>query len=126
MTQADLNAYRHRLLDLLRRLGSDRSQLKDEALRGTGGEASGSLSDVPLHLGDLGSHEFEEELTLGLIENEEQLIEGINDALARIEQGTFGRCEACGKAVSRERLHALPYARHCVACARRLQGEANR
>jgi RNA polymerase-binding transcription factor DksA len=124
ISEAEASAYRHRLRALMSRLDRDRSQLKDEALRPTGGEASGGLSDVPLHLADLGSHSFEEELTLGLLENEEQLIEEINAALDRLDQGVYGRCVACGQEVSRERLQALPYARRCVACARNLQRKA--
>src|SRR5262245_45120300 len=94
-TQAERKAYRKCLRALLGRLDRDRAQLKGEALQTTGGEASGGLSDVPLHLADLGSHEFEEDVTLSLLENEERLIEEVNGALARIDQGTFGRCEAC-------------------------------
>jgi RNA polymerase-binding transcription factor DksA len=95
IAKTEIDAYRQRLLALIRRLDRDRSQLQDEALHPTGGEASGSLSDVPLHLADLGSHSFEEELTLGMLENEEQLVEAINAALARMDEGIYGRCEAC-------------------------------
>ncbi len=123
MTPAELNTYRQRLLAMLSRLDRDRSQLKDEALQATGGEASGSLSDVPLHLADLGSHNFEEELTLDLLENEEHLIEEINAALARLDQRIYGRCEACLRKISKGRLKALPYARSCVVCARELEGK---
>jgi len=119
MTQGEIATYRQRLLTLMKRLAGDRSQLKDEALRTTGGEASGGLSDVPLHLGDLGSHEFEEAVTLGLVENEEQIIAEINGALARIEDGTFGRCEECQKPIPKKRLEALPYSRSCIACAQK-------
>lgn len=126
LTQAEKDAYRQRLLALLGRLDRERSQLKDEALQGTGGEASGGLSNVPLHLADLGSHDFEEELTLGLLENEEQLIEQINGALERLEQGVFGRCAACQKPIAKERLQTLPYALHCVECARKFQSQAKR
>jgi RNA polymerase-binding transcription factor DksA len=121
ISEADARAYRHRLLALMSRLGRDRAQLKDEALRPAGGEASGSLSDVPLHLADLGSHSFDEELTLGLLENEEQLIEEINAALERLDQGVYGRCAACQQEIPRDRLQALPYARYCVACTRTRQ-----
>jgi RNA polymerase-binding transcription factor DksA len=121
ISEVEAHAYRNRLLALIGRLDRDRLQLKDEALRPTGGEASGSLSDVPLHPGDLGSHSFEEELTLGLLENEEQLIEEINVALDRLDHGGYGRCESCGQAITKARLQALPYARHCVACARNPQ-----
>jgi RNA polymerase-binding transcription factor DksA len=124
ISEAEAHGHRHRLLALMSRLDRDRSQLKDEALRAAGGEASGGLSDVPLHLADLGSHSFEEELTLGLLENEEQLIEEINAALTRLDEGAYGRCESCRQEIPKDRLKALPYARYCVACARNRQRKA--
>jgi RNA polymerase-binding transcription factor DksA len=104
------------------RLDDERARLKIEALVSCGGEAGGGLSDVPLHPADLGSHAFEEEMTLDLLENEERLIEEVGDALARIDRGAYGRCEACGAQIPRARLRALPYARHCVQCARQAEG----
>ena len=124
MNQAELESYRRKLLELGRRLKGDVSGLESEALRTTGGEASGNLSNTPLHLADLGTDTYEEEIALDLLQNEEQLLEEIAAALDRIERGTFGRCEECGKEIPRERLNALPYTRHCVACARKVQGEA--
>lgn len=123
MTQAEIESYRQRLRALINRLDSDRSDLKDEALQGTGGEASGSLSNVPLHLADLGSRGFEEEVDLTLLENEEQLMEEINAALSRIERGTFGRCEKCRHEITRERLQAVPYTRYCIECSRQLAAQ---
>ena len=124
MTTAEIQYYRRQLLGLKKRLGGDLSELEEEALRGVGGEASGGLSDVPIHPADLGTENYEEEVLLGLLENEDQILTEINDALDRIEQGTFGRCENCGQEIGRERLKALPYARNCVLCARRHEGEA--
>jgi DnaK suppressor protein len=124
MTQADLDAYRQQLLDLRSRLRGDVSHLTTEALRNTGGEASGSLSNTPIHMADLGTDNFEQECTLGLIENEEQALDEIAAALDRIDQHTFGHCEECQKEIPKSRLHALPYTRHCVECARKLQQSA--
>jgi RNA polymerase-binding transcription factor DksA len=126
MTTAEIDAYRQRLLALRKRLDRDESQLREEALRGVGGEASGSLSDVPHHLADLSSRQFEEDVTLSLLENEEQIVREIDGAWARIDTGTFGRCEECREEISRERLRALPYARYCVRCAHRLRARAPR
>jgi RNA polymerase-binding transcription factor DksA len=123
MTSAELEYYRQRLLAMTNRLGGDRLQLAEEARQGTGGEAGGGLSNVPVHLGDLGSHAFEEELTLGLLANEEQLDAEIHSALERMDQGAYGHCDVCRHEISRARLQALPYARHCVACARKCQGQ---
>jgi RNA polymerase-binding transcription factor DksA len=119
-------AHRQRLLTLLRRLARDRSQLRDEALQGVGGEANGGLSDLPLHPADFGSLHSGEDVTLTLLESEEQIIAAINDALERLAAGTFGRCAACGREIAPARLRAVPYTPHCVTCARRQRtaGEA--
>jgi RNA polymerase-binding transcription factor DksA len=99
-------------------LAGDVSSLADEA-RNSEDEASGNLSHVPIHMADLDT--YEREFTLGLLENEEQTLQEVAAALGRIEQGTFGHCEGCWTAIPRDRLHALPYARYCVECARRSQ-----
>ena len=120
MTVPEMDTYRRRLVALADRLSRDVSELEEEALLPTGGEASGGLSDVPLHLGDLGSHQFEEEVTLDMVGKEEQILAEVKEAVERIDAGTFGRCEHCRRPISRERLAAVPYARHCVACAAKL------
>lgn len=121
MTQAELDMYRETLLSLRNRLTGDVSHLADEALRARGGEGSGGLSNAPLHMADLGTDNFEQEFTLNLLQNQEQALTEIDEALERIRQGTFGRCEECAGTIARARLQALPYTRHCVACARKLQ-----
>ncbi len=118
MTPEELDHYRQQLLILGRRITKDVSSLSDEALRRTGGEASGSLSNTPLHPADLGTDSFDQEVSLSLLENEDQTLEAIQAALNRIEQGTFGRCERCHQELSKERLRALPFTPLCVACAR--------
>ncbi len=123
MTETEIAGFRQRLLDLMNRLGQDRSQLKDEALQSAGGEASGGISNWPLHMADLGTHQFEEDLTLTLLESKEQVLAEINRALARMDNGTFGQCEECGKKIPRERLEALPYTGLCLACAQQQEQE---
>lgn len=125
MTKTDLEPWRRRLLALKKRLGADLSQLEEEALRPVGGESSGSLSDVPVHPADLGTENYDVEVGLELLENEAQILKEIDDALARIDQGTYGICENCHREISRERLEAVPYARYCIRCARKFQGQAS-
>ena len=67
MTKAILDAFRQQLLDLRNRLKGDVTNLADEALRKAGGEASGSLSNMPIHMADLGTDNFEQEFTLSLL-----------------------------------------------------------
>jgi RNA polymerase-binding transcription factor DksA len=121
MTNTDRDNYRDHLLALRSRLRGDVSQLTDEALHKAGGEASGSLSNMPIHMADLGTDNFEQEFTLGLLESEEQMLKEIDAALQRIDAGAFGRCEECQRPIPKARLQALIYTRHCVDCARKLQ-----
>jgi DnaK suppressor protein len=121
MTKTELEGYRQSLLTLGRRLGGDFAAVAGEAFRTSGGEASGSLSNAPLHLADLGTDNFEQELTVSLLENAGQALEQIRAALERLAEGTYGRCQECGKTIPRLRLQALPYTPHCVECARKSQ-----
>lgn len=118
LSKTEINAFQKRLLAKLTHLSREQSQLRDEAFQGSGGEASGGISSVPVHLADLGSHESEEDVTLGLLQNEELLMKEIEEALTRIDQKTFGVCESCHKEIGKDRLEAVPYARYCVVCAR--------
>jgi phage/conjugal plasmid C-4 type zinc finger TraR family protein len=72
-------------------------------------------------MADLGTDNYEQEFTLGLLQNQEQALQEISLALDRIDKGTYGRCEECGNPIPKARLQALPHTRHCVACARKLQ-----
>jgi DnaK suppressor protein len=120
MTKTDLESHRRQLLALRDRLSGDVSHLAGEALNSAGDERGGDLSHAPLHMADQGTDNYERENTLHLLANEEQMLREIGAALERIDRGAYGRCEECGAAVPRERLDELPYTRHCVACARKL------
>ena len=115
----DVQSFRKALLGLRSRLMGDLDQLTDEAL---GPESSGNLSNMPLHMADVGTEAYEQEFTLGLIENEQTTLDEINLALERIERGGFGLCQECNEPIARPRLQALPYAKHCIECARKLEG----
>ena len=120
MSKVDVETYRRKILALQKRLQGDVVYLSDEA-RKSSEEASGDLSRVPIHMADLGTDSFEQQVAFTLLGNEEQILKEIFAALDRIEGGTFGSCEACQKPIPKARLEALPYARHCVDCASKSQ-----
>jgi DnaK suppressor protein len=66
------------------------------------------------HIADSASETFMRELDEGLEENAGHVLLEIEAALVRIEEGTYGRCSACGGAISEERLEAVPYATLCI------------
>lgn len=117
----EVESFRQVLVDLRARLRGDLDQMTDEALRRDQPDSSGNLSNVPLHMADVGTENYDQEFTLGLIENEQGTLEQVYEALDRISAGTFGRCQECAEPIARPRLQALPYTRHCIQCARELE-----
>ena len=121
LSAADRKQFRDALEIRMRILKGDVSSLEAEGLRQTQ-DTSGELSSVPIHLADLGTDAFEQELTLGRMESESDELQEINEALERIKEGTFGICENCGKAIPKARLRAIPYATLCVHCQEKEDG----
>lgn len=118
MKAQDLTQFQDILLRKRDLLSGNVTSLEAQALKRSRQDASGDLSTMPIHMADIGSDNFEQEFTLGLIENEEEMLRAIDEALQRIEDGTFGKCEECGKAIRKTRLKAIPHARLCINCQR--------
>ena len=117
MSNAELEVYRRRLLDLGRRVGGEVRELWDESMPEADAEAGAGPPDALTDRGDVGSHEYEEQVGHALAGNEELLLEEVTAALDRIERRTFGRCGVCGRRIGHDRLRAVPYARYCATCA---------
>ena len=64
---------------------------------------------------------FEQEFTLSLVENDEETLQRIADALDRIELGAYGACEQCERKIPKQRLNVLPFTAYCVKCASEIQ-----
>jgi RNA polymerase-binding transcription factor DksA len=117
MTKSQLETYRKQLLELAGDVQENVADVTELARQANGGEASGGISNAPMHLGDLGSEAYTQELNSTLLETEQGMARDISEALGRIEIGTFGVCEECGKEIPSARLDAIPYAQYCVHCA---------
>jgi DnaK suppressor protein len=117
----ELESFRAVLMAQRARLRGDLDQMTDEALRRSQPESSGNLSNVPLHMADVGTENYDQEFTLGLIENEQATLEQVQEALNRLDAGSYGRCVECDDMISKPRLQALPYTRHCIDCARKME-----
>jgi RNA polymerase-binding transcription factor DksA len=121
MTKKEQEQYRQRLHDLGKELTSRSSSLAEEALRTTADDTRGNHSKAPMHLGDLSSTQYEQEISAELLTTERNILGEIAGALDRLDNGTFGRCENCQREIGRERLDALPYTSYCIECARALE-----
>jgi|SRR5579884_1462668 DnaK suppressor protein len=123
MQRKEQEKYRQRLLEMAARLKSDEPGVISDALRQASGDISGNISNVPMHLADLGTDTFEQEMSAGLLANARQLQIEVAAALDRIEQGTFGKCEQCGRDIGEGRLEVVPYTRYCIDCAQSAENE---
>ena len=119
--KADLEEYRKMLMDKRRALLGDMSGIEAEAFRTNRQERSGDLSNIPIHPADIGSDNYEQEFTLGLLESERTLLKEINEALDRIDQGTYGICLGTGMPIDKARLRARPWAKYCIEYAHKIE-----
>jgi RNA polymerase-binding protein DksA len=114
----ELEYFRDKLLEKRREIVGDMSSMEREALRSGG---TSNLSTLPIHMADMGTDNYEQEFTLGLVEKDRNLLREINNALAKIQNGTYGICEGTGKVIPKARLEVQPWARFGVEYQTRME-----
>jgi len=114
----DLAFFRDLLLAKRRELVGDVHSMEEEALQSSNGS---NLSNLPIHMADMGTDNYEQEFTLGLVEKDRKLLREINLALGKLRDGTYGVCEGTGKPITRARLEAQPWARYSIEYARQVE-----
>lgn len=90
-------------------------------VKGMETERNASLGDIahmPLHMADVGSDNFEQEFTLGLMESEREMLREIEEAILRMREGYFGVCLESGRPIQKMRLEFAPWAKYCIDVAR--------
>lgn len=117
----DIEHFKQMLLEKRREILHNVSEIEDEALKKSRLDAAGDLSSMPIHMADIGTDNYEQEFALGLMDSERQLLREIDDALGRVEEGTYGICEGTGKSIPKARLEAQPWARYGVEYARMME-----
>ena len=115
MTSLDPDEARTLLVEEQTRLQQIRTSLAKEPVDGEGErDALGELSFVDQHPADVASETFEREKDMSILDNVDEQLRDVEDALTRLEDGTYGRCAMCGRDIDEERLRARPEARYCV------------
>jgi RNA polymerase-binding transcription factor DksA len=92
------------------RAGYEREHLTDESEE----ESIAELSHQPQHQADTATETFNRERDLSILEQVEAELADVEHALRRLDDGTYGSCEACGRPIDEARLEAMPEARFCV------------
>lgn len=115
-TPTELDKFRALLKNLRDRVVDEISFLAGDNLNRSQRDSSGDLSSYSFHMADQGTDNFDREFALNLVSSEQDALYEIDEALQRIDSGEYGMCEACGCAIEKPRLKALPFCRMCVRC----------
>jgi len=111
-----MNKFKKLLLAAKEGLEAEVGQLQRDNLNRSQREFSGDLSGYSYHMADVGTDTFEREMELKIASEGSDRMKEIEDALKRIEDGTYGKCEVCGGDIGQKRLTAVPYALLCIQC----------
>lgn len=112
-TKAELNEFRKRLDTEREELLGQYADIEESTFGGNQSELSGEVA-FDEEYADAGTATFERERDLSLANNIRDLLDKIEKALIRIDEGTFGICTRCGRPIEKARLKALPYASLCI------------
>lgn len=116
MNKKDKKIIKEALIEYRNKVGTGIDHLSKEALKKSQKDASGDLSGYSFHMADMATDNYDRDFNLGLASSESGIIQKIDDALQKLENGDFGICESCGCKISIERLKALPFASLCIPC----------
>jgi DnaK suppressor protein len=118
LSERELQELRRALIRERKRLVAEEEEISSASLRASQSDLSGEVS-FDEEYADAGSFTFEREKDFSIAQNIKDLVEKIDRALAKMEGGTYGICESCGKPIEKARLKALPYASLCLACKKK-------
>jgi RNA polymerase-binding transcription factor DksA len=128
-----LNNREKRLDPFMRKQKEKLLQLRDAMVDSMAGVAQGTLrsraegseaSAFGMHQADAGSDAYDRDFALSLLSQEQDALYEIDEALKRIEMGTYGKCEMSGKPIPHARLEAIPFARFTVECQSQLEKQS--
>lgn len=118
MNKREQKRFKKQLEELRATLGQGLQQLSKNNLNRSQRDSTGDLSGYSYHMADVGTDSFGREMELNIASGENERLRLIEEALERIEEGTYGDCVSCAKKIHIERLKAIPYTRLCIECAR--------
>ena len=123
LPRAILKKYKKLLISERDKVGGGLSYITETTLNKSQRDASGDLSGYSYHMADMASDDYEREFSLGRATDEQKILFLIDEAMKRVEDGTYGSCLQCGKPISSSRLKALPYSELCIECQKSNEGK---
>jgi RNA polymerase-binding protein DksA len=114
LTKKQLQHFKDRLLAEKQKVLEEMGELQQDNLKQSISDSAGENSRYSYHLGDVASLSYGREFSMGLAERQQKYLEQIDDALARIEDGTYGICKVTGDPIDIERLEEVLVAKYSV------------
>lgn len=114
LTKKQLEHFKEKLLDEKKRVLEEMDELQSSNLKQSISDASGENSRYSYHLGDVASLSYGREFSMGLAERQQKYLEQVDEALQRIEDGSYGICKVTGEPIAVERLDEVPVAKYSV------------
>ncbi len=120
VNKEQLKQYKNQLLEERQRLLGDLDHLHDSNLNPSSGNGSGGAAADEVDKADA---DYSYSFNFSLVSNKQKMLSQIDDALDRIEDGSYGTCEGCAVKIPLKRLKAKPFARYCIKCVEKLEAE---
>lgn len=109
-----IKTFKEKLLSEKNRVLEEMGEMQSSNLKQSISDQSGEVSRYSYHLGDTASLAYGREFSMGLTERQQKYLEQIDDALQRIDDGTYGICKVTGEPIPVERLEEVPVAKYSV------------
>ncbi|NLO74020.1 MAG: hypothetical protein GX100_07965 [candidate division WS1 bacterium] len=118
----DEEKYRQKLLEMREELEQEIRRTEGQSDQREGFHVNVADEDFDEQGGDAASETVERSRVMAIVGNLRDMLDSVNEALSKLEQGTYGKCDVCGKQIPKKRLDALPHATMCIECRARVLG----
>lgn len=122
MRKLDPEKYRKALLKERDRLRKEIELIEQDICYGDTRAGQSELANYDQHPADAGTETFEKEKDLAIRDSLREILGRIDEAMGKIERGTYGECDRCGREIPKARLNAVPHAIYCVECQDIIEG----
>ncbi|MFA5320361.1 MAG: TraR/DksA family transcriptional regulator [Candidatus Omnitrophota bacterium] len=116
MPKTELTAFKKLILKKKEDVIEHIKDISEETVKKSQKDASGDISSYTYHMADVATDNYDREFSMGRVSDDREFLYELEDALKRIEDGSFGICEECESLISKTRLKAVPSARLCIKC----------
>ena len=126
LLSSEMKMVRETLLREKAKILEELLRLKGASLNKSFKDDSGDLSGYTFHMADMATDLYDREFSLELAEGEGNRLYDLDDAIKRVDEGTYGKCDECGGSITKQRLKAMPQAQFCLKCQQDMEKKSGK